>query len=252
MAGDTITIDLWDDLVLSAIRGVYQHLRVAKPGLVRSFDRGASRATVAPMVRFIGTDFAARDEPDVGDVPVVHYAGGGYGVWMDLRPEDPAVLACCDGPVRGFYETGQAVTPTIGQGHDYGSAVAFFGGRVSATDQPTDPPNAPGECHVGAADGSASIVFRGAGLSSPAELGTVVVRGDAPTAAVRLGGDDATLGVGRLGDAIAASADTATVLTALATFVNGLAPGTVPPSALAGAIATLGTISQASTIVVSK
>lgn len=246
-----IEYDLYDDPKRIA-EEVVSHVRVAKPGLITTADRDASRVNAALMVRFVGTDLQAREEPEVQDLPVVHYAGGGYGAWFDMRADDPAVVVCCDGPVRGFYETGQIVTPQIGQGHDYGSAVAFPGGRVSATDQPTAPPNAAGEMLVGAADGSAAVVLRGAGLASPAELGTVIVAGANPLAGVRLGGDDATLGVVRLGDAVAASANMATVLGAMATFINGLAPGTVNPATLAAALVEMGNISEASTIVVSK
>ena len=240
------------EAIEGAVREVYQRFRVAKPALVRSADRLASRVVAALMTRFVGTDMQAREEPEVPDIPVVHYAGGGYGAWFDMRVDDPAVVVCCDGPVRGFYETGQAVTPRVAQGHDYGSAVAFPGGRTSAVDQPTPPPNAAGEFLVGAADGSAAVVLRGRGLSSLAELGTTIVKGWGGPASTRLGGDDATLGVARLGDPVAASADLATVLTALATAVNLLAPGTVNPATLALALAKIGAISGASTVVVSK
>ena len=74
----------------------------------------------------------------------------------------------------------------------------------------------------------------------------------APVAAVRLGGEGAALGVGRLGDPIAASTELGTVLSALVAFANGLAPGTVTPPQLAAALAHLGDISGASVVVVAK
>lgn len=181
-----IEYDLYDDPRRIA-EEVVGRVRVAKPGTVTSTDREASRVNAALKVRFIATDFSAREEPEAPDVPVIHYAGGGYGAWMDLRAGDPTVVVCCDGPVRGFYETGSTVTPTLGQGHDFGSAVALPGGRVSATTNPTAPPNLAGEMLVGAADGSAAVVIRGAGLPSPTEAGTVVVQASAPSASVLLG-----------------------------------------------------------------
>lgn len=187
MADDgAIEYDLYDDPKRIA-EAVVGQVRVAKPGVVTSADREASRINAALKVRFIATDLSARDEPEVPDVPVIHYAGGGYGAWMDMRPDDPVVVACCDGPVRPFYETGSTVTPIVGQGHDFGCAVAHPGGRVSATEQPTPPPNAAGEFLVGAADGSAAVVYRGAGLPSDTEVGTVVVQAAGPSASLLLG-----------------------------------------------------------------
>lgn len=252
MEDGTPVVDLWDDVVQVAVSEIRRTFRVARPALVRTVDRAASRIVAALMGRFVGTDLQAREEPEVPDIPVIHYAGGGYALAFDMRPDDPAVVICCDGPVRGFYETGLATTPLTGQGHDYGSAVAFPGGRVSATDQPTLPANAPGEFFMGAADGSAAVLVRGAGLTSPDELGSVVVQVANPVAGVKLGGDDASVGVGRLGDGIAPTAAMSTVLSALAAAVNTLAPGSVNPTTLAQALVKMGTISEASTMVVSK
>lgn len=69
---------------------------------------------------------------------------------------------------------------------------------------------------------------------------------------MRLGGDDATLGVARLTDPVAASTEAGTLLTSIATFINGLAPGTITPAVLAAALAHLGDINGASVRVVSK
>lgn len=211
-------------------RQIYQEFRVAAAGRVMSFARGAARIVAEMMTRQITTGINPRDEPAVQDVPVLFPAGGGYGLFFDMREGDPAALVCADGPVRGFFETGEAVTPGAGSaGHDYGSAMAIPGGRISATDNPTAPPNAEGEGLVGAVDGSASVIFRGAGLPSPGEQGTVVVA----AAAVKLGSDAATLGVVRLGDAVAPDATWVAFATAVAGFINGIAPGTVViPSAV--------------------
>lgn len=211
-------------------RQIYQEFRVAAAGRVMSFARGAARIVAEPMTRQITTGINPRDEPAVQDVPVLFPAGGGYGLFFDMREGDPAALVCADGPVRGFFETGEAVTPGAGStGHDYGSAMSIPGGRISATDNPTAPPNAEGEGLVGAVDGSASVIFRGAGLPSPGEQGTVVVA----ASAVKLGSDAAALGVVRLGDAVAPDATWTAFATAVAGFINGLAPGTVViPSAV--------------------
>lgn len=186
-----IEVDLWRDVRLGAVRDVYQFFRVALAGAVFSFARETTRATLRLMVNAVGTDLKVRAEPNAVDIPVIMPGGGGYTFAFDMREADPAVVVCCDGPVRGYYETGGAVTPTIGQSHDFGCAVAIPGGRVSATDTPTAPPNNAGEAILGAADGSASVIFRGAGLPTPTESGTVVVAAAGPAASILLGGADA-------------------------------------------------------------
>lgn len=223
---------------------IYQEFRVAAAGRVMSFARGAARIVAEMMTRQITTGINPRDEPAVQDVPVLFPGGGGYTFAFDMREGDPTALVCADGPVRGFFETGEAVTPGAGStGHDYGSAMAIPGGRISATDNPTAPPNAEGEAMVGAVDGSASVIFRGAGLPSPGERGTVVVA----AAAVKLGSDAATLGVVRRGDGVAPDATWVAFATAVAGYINGIAPGTVViPSA-----AKVGVTSEASADVTS-
>lgn len=241
-------VDLWRDVRRGAVRDIYQTFRVALPGAVASFARDTARATLRLMVRFVGTDLKARDEPTPVDVPVVQYAGGGYGAWFDMRPDDPAVVVCCDGPIRGYYESGSPVTPVTGQSHDFGCSVAFPGGRISNTDAPTPPPNNAGEMHLGAADGTAAVILRGKGLPSPDELGSVVVASAGPTASLLLGGTAATLGVARLTDEVAPDATWTAFAIAVAGFINGLVPGSVVvPSAVK-----VGVISTASEKVVSE
>jgi len=239
----------------AVVRTVYQDFRVALVGAVKSFKRQTSRAAFDLMTRFQAMNAKPYHEPPVLDVPVILPSGDGYGMAFDMTEKDLAVVLCCDGPVRGTFENGTAVTPGAGaQEHTYGCAVAFPGGRVSNTETPTQPANDPWTGLCGDVVGkSACVVFRRAGHPSlPGELGTTVVKGDAPVAGVRLGGDDATLGVARLTDPVAASTEAGTLLTSIATFINGLAPGTITPAVLAAALAHLGDINGASVRVVSK
>lgn len=186
-----IEIDLWRDVRQGAVRDIYQLFRVALAGAVSTFARETTRSTLRLMVNVVGYDLKVRAEVDAVDIPIIHPGGGGYTFAFDMRHDDPAVVVCCDGPVRGYYETGGAVTPTIGQSHDFGCAVAFPGGRISATDSPTSPPNAAGECLLGAKDGSAAVILRGAGLSSVTEMGAAVIATAGPVASLLLGGTDA-------------------------------------------------------------
>lgn len=246
-------VDLKRDVVDAAVNAIYQDFRVALTGVVRSFAASTSRAVVRFVVRFTGTDMKPHDEPDAQDVQVIHQSGDGYGFWHDVAKDDPVVVLAQDGAPFGFYNSGQpAQSRTGGASHTYGCAVAFPGGRVSSAASPTPPPNAPGEAVLGGGDLTSAVVFRRAGGPSPAELGTIVVIGANPIAGVKLGGDDATLGVARLTDPCAASTEAGTLLSALAAFANGIAPGTVPPPMLAAALAHLADISGASQQVASK
>lgn len=190
---DPEKVDIVDDIIAVAVRVVRQTFRVALPGIVTNFARDTSRAAVDFGAKFLGTDRSVRTEPPVADLPVITPRGGGYGVYFDFRAGDLGVVLCQDGPVRGLYETGDPVVPQFPQGHDLGCGVIFPGGRVSNTETPTPPPNEAGTLMVGADDGTAAVVFKGAGLPSPAEVGTVVVAAAGPTASVLLGSDTAAV-----------------------------------------------------------
>lgn len=245
---DPEKVDIVDDIIAVAVRVVRQTFRVALPGIVTNFARDTSRAAVDFGAKFLGTDRSVRTEPPVADLPVITPRGGGYGVYFDFRAGDLGVVLCQDGPVRGLYETGDPTVPQFPQGHDLGCGVIFPGGRVSNTETPTPPPNAAGTLMVGADDGTAAVVFKGAGLPSPAEVGTVVVAAANPVAGVQLGGDAATLGVARLTDPVDRNALLTTWMSQVTTAINTLAPGSVTPFVTPG----IGTISGASDKVVSE
>ena len=243
-----------DDLKRYVTRGIVQGWRVSLGGRVVAFTRDTARVVGELVARYKDTALGYRAEQPVGDAPVIFPGGDGYGLYHDLAPDDPGVFLAGDAEQRGFWETGGVVDPTT-PGHTYGSAVFLPGGRVSSSTpgQATPAPNAAGECLLGARDGTAGLRLRRARPNAvPPELGTAIVEAAAPAAAVRLGGEDATLGVGRLGDPVAASTELGTVLSALVAFANGLAPGTVTPPQLAAALAHLGDISGASVVVVAK
>lgn len=243
-----------DDLKRYVTRSIVQGWRVSLGGRVVAFTRDTARVVGELAARYMDTALGYRAEQPVGDAPVIFPGGDGYGLYHDLAPDDPGVFLAGDAEQRGFWETGGVVDPTT-PGHTYGSAVFLPGGRVSSSTpgQATPAPNAAGECLLGARDGTAGLRLRRARPNAvPPELGTAIVEAAAPAAAVRLGGEDATLGVGRLGDPVAASTELGTVLSALVAFANGLKPGTVTPPQLAAALAHLGDISGASVVVVAK
>ena len=279
-----VKIDLYEDLIGGAVREVRQTFRVALPVRVKSAYRSTSRADVTFGVRWLATNRQVFDEPPAPALPVLLPRGGGYGVHFDLREGDLGVALSCDGPVSGLYDTGEPVTPQFPQGHDYGCAVLYPGGRVSNGEVPTEPPNPTGTMTVGAEDGTATVELRGRGLPSLAaqgtlggraapprpppaagrrggvagrrglpslaEQGTVVVRAAThvpPAFAVLLGGDGAVLGVARLTDSVDRNALLTTWMSQVTAALNS--PGV---AALSGVAVTpfvapgIGTISSAS------
>src|SRR5574338_170646 len=190
MAGEddkVIEIDLERDLVDLAVRKIRQTFRVGLMAIVQTFDRATSRAGVEFGTKYLDMARGVRDEPPVSDLPVLLPRCGGYGIYGDLSEGDLGLVVALDGPTRGLFETGDPVVPQFTQGHDFGCGVFAPCGRVSSSETPTDPPNNPGEWHVGADDSSAAVVFRKAGGPSPDEIGTVAVLAAGPTASVLLG-----------------------------------------------------------------
>lgn len=190
-----IVIDLFDDVIMGAVNKVRQTFRVALPARVRTYARDQGRAAVDFGVRMLLKNFTTRDEPPAPGLPHITPRGGGYGMYYDLDEGDVALVVACDGPVSGFYDTGQPVTPSTTNGHDYGCAVVIGGGRVSNEETPTPPPNAAGTLLVGADDGTASIAFRARAKPSPSEQGTVVVQAAGISASLLLGSETASVPV---------------------------------------------------------
>ena len=251
MADASIVIDLDRDLIGGAVAEIRRTFRVALPARVKSTYRDTSRADVVFGVRWLATNREVYDEPPAPAIPVLLPRGGGYGIAFDVREGDLGVALSCDGPVFGLYDTGDDVTPQFPQGHDYGCAVFFPSGRVSNQETPTAPPNAAGEMTVGAEDGSATVVLRGAGLPSALEQGTVVIKATThapPAFAVLLGGDGAFLGVARLTDAVSRNSLLTTWMSQVTAAINTLAPGSITPFVTPE----IGTISSASEKVASE
>lgn len=246
-----IKIDLYEDVLMGAVRHIRRTFRVSLPAHVKTSYRPTSRSDVTFGVRWLATNREVFDEPPASSLPVALPRGGGYGIHFDLREGDLGVALACDGPVFGLYDSGEPVTPQFPQGHDYGCAVFFPCGRVSNEETPTEPPNPAGAMTVGAEDGSATVELRGAGLPSLTEQGTVVIQARThvpPSFAIFLGSDGALLGVARLTDTVDRNSLMTTWMSQVTAAINSLAPGAVTPFVTPG----IGTISSASDKVASE
>lgn len=207
-----------------AVKKVYQDFRVALPTEALAFNRDASITKAVPQVQFQLYNRKLYTDPTIPGVPVLYYSGGGYGCWFDLADGDPVLAMFCDGPVAGYYATGNPTVPGAATGsHTLGCAVGYPGGRISSPTQPTPPPNAAGECLLGAADGSAAVLLRRAGGPSPDELGSVVVATAGPEASLLLGGPNAADPVACANEVQANLAALNTAIAAIATTGNPIA-----------------------------
>jgi|GEM_PF-4026415 len=238
-------------IVNVAKREVSQELRVMGVAVITAVARATSRVAAGFVARFMDTTMQARDEQPVIDVPIAHYSAGGYGVFMDPALGDPIVLVAGDAASRPFFETGESFTPQIAQPHSFANSLAFLGGRVSSSvpGQATAPPNGPGEFTCGANDGSATLIARGRGLTSPLEQGTVIIATTThlpPAFSLLLGGPAALLGVARNTDPVAPTSAMVAYLSAVAAAANIIAPGSVSPGVLAAVLLQVGAISGAS------
>lgn len=221
-----IKIDLYEDVLMGAVRKVRQTFRVALPARVKSAYRSTSRADVTFGVRWLATNREVFEEPPAPALPVLLPRGGGYAINFDLRAGDLGVALACDGPVSGLYDTGDAVTPQFPQMHDYGCAVFYPCGRVSNEQVPTEPPNPAGTMTVGAEDGSATLILRGRSLPSIAETGSAVLATAGLASSILLGSTTAS-------NPSACALQVAANFSAINTTIQGLPvvpgdPGVIP------------------------
>lgn len=192
------------------------------PARVVDYDRDLRRVSVQPQVRERFADGQSQDRPVVASRPVVLPRGGGFGIWFDLRKNDPCVTLVADETTAGYFETGQPVAPAFGQRHQPSDAVIFPGG---VPDPEQKPVNAEGEMVAGMEDLTANIIFRQATIDAPGQAGTAEIR-----VSVRLDlGGAAGLPVARSTDKVAPDGNFKFIMGKIVTAVNTVVPGSITP-----------------------
>ena len=194
------------DIIKPKLDRIANDLRVATIGRVASAVRSTGRAAIDLLMRYVTSDGQARTWPPSPSAVVVMPAGDGYGVAFDVAPGDPGLVVASDNGWDQAWQSGQAVQPTSGVRHNYGSAAFLPGGRLGGS----APANAKGSMLLGAEDGSASVLLTRA---RGASLGVAVLAALGPLASVKLGSESAS-------QTLAYQSQTAAVLDALIAIVT--------------------------------
>ena len=247
-------VDLWDDIMKPFAAKIRRSLRVSVPALVQQFNRATQRVNVNFRAPFRQGANSTQDLPPGQSLPVWMWRAGGYvSMAADLAENDPCVTLVGDQTQDRFWTDGQAEAPQLGDPHNLAYAVAFPGGRFSQN----GPINEAGEAWSGAEDGSATTRYRqtvGSNLGvwrcqaagdvqAESEQTVTVTAGTEATmtaaAVITLEapeiklGDTAVKTVVLDQDPVAPDTNFIVLINALAGYVNGQVPGTVPPPVLA-------------------
>ena len=75
-----------------ALRQFSKGLRTAIPAHIVEYDAPSKRAVILPAIQFRMTDNSLLDRAPIGNVPVIHPAGGGYVLHFPLKAGDPVML----------------------------------------------------------------------------------------------------------------------------------------------------------------
>lgn len=180
-------MSLLSEMVVAASRAQTERVKTTFPGYVVSYNRTTQTADVQVIPRMRRRD-PDTDEvayirvPVIPNVPVVHAAGDGGSVVIDMAEGDAVVVEICDRSIDEWRATGnQDTEPQIPRRWDFTDAVAIPGGQPNAAPLP----------------------------AAAYAAGALVVRGDD----VRLGSSAATA-------AVALAPDVLVELQALATALN--------------------------------
>lgn len=217
------------------VRKALRLCHVMLPARVEEYDRLTRRASVQPQIRERFPDGQARDRALIASRPVVLPRGGGFGIWFDLEKGDPCITLVADETTAGYFETGEMTTPVFGQLHGHSDAVVLPGGAPNPEQSPV---NGEGQSVVGYGDLTAAVIFSKATPSAPTQAGKVEVRA---SQRLDLGGVNGLPG-SRGTDPVEPDENLISIIGALAGFVNGVVPGSVPAPLLAAFAVKMGTI----------
>ena len=109
---------------------IFSSLRVAMPGIIRSYDASSSTAEVQPALRRRTSSGALVTAPVLSGVPVFLPATD-----FTPSPGDHCLLIFCDFCIDGWFDTGQPVLPPSPRMHDLSDAFAIVGFRPKTLSQ---------------------------------------------------------------------------------------------------------------------
>lgn len=137
--------------VLDVSRAQVERVKTTYPGYIVNYDRTTQTADIQVIPRM------RRRDPDTGvvtyervpvipNVPIVHTAGSGGSLVIDLAAGDAVLVEVCDRSIDEWKATGNKATePQIPRRWDFTDAMAIPGGQPKAKPLPA------GACAAGAA-----------------------------------------------------------------------------------------------------
>ena len=121
------------DTLRAALDARLTRLRVALPGIVRTYDHARQRADVQPAVQDAVYDEGgvrvAETLPVVTEVPVVFQGGAGGGMTFPLSPGDEGLLLFSSSSLDRWLSRGGVVDPGDDRKHHLSDAVFLPGLR---------------------------------------------------------------------------------------------------------------------------
>ncbi len=187
----------------AAQRDLQKRIRTVVPGTVVLYEPATRRATIQPAPSLITNGREARPLPPLPLVPVMFPGGGGFEIVWPLAPGDRVTLLVFDRSIDRWLRGEPSYKPNSGRMHNLSDVMAI---PDAVAAEPS-----PGEVADFTISTAAGEVFR----ASP--LGAVDIASGLTSAAAA-----------REGDAVSIGPDMSTWMSAVATFINAAAPGTVP------------------------
>jgi hypothetical protein len=207
-----------NDVFRVAFERLQADIRTATVGTVTRFTRSPNRecsVRVDMLAQLRSGD--AVEIPEVDRVPIVWPFGGGWSADADLAIGEQVLLLVIDRDISSWLPAGGEVEPTRRALHKITNAVAIPG-LWSINNQSTQAP-APGELRIGAHSSASPRLTLGT-LPAPNAL--------IEATTIKLGAGATPLqGAARVGDDVVPDVTMATWISAVTTFINTLASGTL-------------------------
>jgi hypothetical protein len=197
------------DVINSSVDQVLRNLHTGLPGKVVSYSNTSKLAVVQPSIKYRGNDGSLLPMPKIYDVPVKQLCTQTAGIFLPIKKDDFIWIAFSEKALDTFISSlGQESDPGDDRKFDLTDAVAFIGLFGLAQDNNTD---------VIIINGSTTIKIKPSGNVVLNDVITVTPTGST------------TIGSGTTQFLVTADAftDMGIALTAIAAYINGIAPGTV-------------------------
>jgi len=168
-------------------------LRVAVPGIVRSFDADTQLAVVSVALREVtiqNQELVTEEIPDLADVPVVLPRGGGFSLTIPVQPGDECLLVFADACIDTWWQSGEVQDPLVPRRHSLSDPFAILGcWSKPNVIQNYDPDN----CQLRSDDGKVVITLDYADQELNLEVETGTINVTAQTVNIT-GSDQVTIG----------------------------------------------------------